>query len=261
MSPFAKHAHATHTKLCQHPLPHDYFGSLAPLRYRTPDFSRDLLTAMVAELRHRRGRSRLKVVDLACGYGVNSALLKHGVDFAGFARLYRRPADPEGAVARDRAHFAARPVDQELTVVGVDTSTAATGYGLATGLLDAVVSTDLEHGEPTEADRAALADADLVLATGGVATLARVLALQTTPPAVLGWPLYGQCTEELVDCLTAHRLTVSSPDTTPRHQRHFATPHEREAYHYSLRRQRLEVAGSAAERSLCVTPLLAMPHA
>jgi carnitine O-acetyltransferase len=257
LSPFAKHTDAA---LCQHPLPHDYFDSLAPLRYRTPDFSRELLAATVAELRRHRGRRRLKVVDLACGYGVNSALLKHGVDFAGFAHLYRRPAGPEGALARDRDHFAARPVDRELTVVGVDTSTAATGYGLATGLLDAVVSTDLEHTEPTEADREALADADLVLATGGVATLSRVLALQATPPAVLGWPLYGQSTEELVRCLAAHRLSVSRHDTTPRHQRHFASPHEREAYHYTLRSQRLQVAGSAAERSLCVTPLLAMPH-
>ncbi|MFE9423645.1 hypothetical protein ACFYNO_11870 [Kitasatospora sp. NPDC006697] len=256
MSPFTK---SPFPGLYQQPHPHDYLGRLAPLRYRSPDFSRPLLHATVAELRRRLGRRRLKVVDLACGYGVHSALLKHGIDFAGLARLYARPAGPEGAVARDRAHFAARPVDRELTVVGVDTAAPATEYGLATGLLDAVVRTDLADAEPSEADRAALSGADLVLTGGGTAALSRVLALQASPPAVLGWPLYGQPTEDLLRCLAAHRLTVSRTDPLPRHQRHFTTPAEREAYHYALRRQRLPVSGSAAEHSVCVTPLLALP--
>ncbi|GAA1936117.1 hypothetical protein [Kitasatospora viridis] len=257
MSPFGK---PPFPAPYQQPHPHEYVRRLAPLRYRSPDFSRGLLRATLAELRRRRGRRRLKVVDLACGYGINAALLKHGVDFAGLARLYTCPADPDGPLARDRAHFGARWVDRSLTVVGVDTAGAATDYGLASGLLDAVVRTDLERAEPTDADREALGGADLVLATGGFTTLSRVLALQTTPPAVLGWPVYGQPTEEIVSCLTAHRLTVTRADALPRHQRHFASPTEREAYHYALRRQRLPVAGSPAEHSVCVTPLLALPQ-
>ncbi|MEY9949051.1 hypothetical protein [Kitasatospora sp. GAS1066B] len=298
---FAKHSFTKHSfeSIYQQPLPRGYFHRLAPLRYRTPDFARGLLPETIARLRRRTGRQRLKIIDLACGYGINSALLKFGVDFATFARRYPASATPPGwaashlapaaersaaersaagrfdpadadgdgthqAVARDSAFLRARPRDTELTVVGLDVSRPATEYALATGLLDAVVNTDLEHEDPTAADRVALAGADLVLATGafsylGTATLDRVLALQSTPPVVLGWPLYGQPTESLARCLAAHRLTVTRPDSTPRHQRHFADPREREAYHYSLRRLRLPFIGSAAEASLCVTSLLAHP--
>ncbi|MFF7636171.1 hypothetical protein ACFZB9_23940 [Kitasatospora sp. NPDC008050] len=276
---FAKHSFES---LYQQPLPGGYFRQLAPLRYRSPDFARRLLPGTIAELRRRTGRRRLKVLDLACGYGINSALLKFGVDFATFARRYPlHPArtasaaatapDPaesatvtDEAVSRDAAFLRARARDTELTVVGLDVSRPATEYALAAGLLDAAVNTDLERYDPTPADQLVLAGADLVLATGafsylGIATLERVLALQSTPPVVLGWPLYGQPTEEIARCLADHRLTVTRPDPTPLHQRHFADAREREAYHYSLRRLRLPFVGSAAETSLCVTSLLARP--
>ncbi|MCX4744545.1 hypothetical protein OG455_03250 [Kitasatospora sp. NBC_01287] len=296
---FSKHSFAKQSfeTLYQQPLPRGYFHRLAPLRYRSPDFARGLLPQTIARLRRRTGRQRLKILDLACGYGINGALLKFGVDFATFARCYQaapdeqaahhpldpvraHPLDPvrahrldpagrggEGtrhAVARDTAFLRTRPTDTELTIVGLDVSRPATEYALATGLLDAAVNTDLEHQDPTPADQAALAGADLVLATGafsylGPATLDRVLALQAAPPVVLGWPLYGQPTESLARCLASHRLTVTRPDPAPRHQRHFADAREREAYHYSLRRLRLPFVGSAAETSLCVTSLLARP--
>ncbi|GAB2718668.1 hypothetical protein [Kitasatospora kifunensis] len=278
--------------LYQQPLPGGYFHRLAPLRYRSPDFARRLLPGTLAQLRRRTGRRRLKILDLACGYGINSALLKFGVDFATFARRYplhpARGTEPprnspqataaptlthaatphevvtHEVVSRDAAFLRARAKDTELTVVGLDVSRPATEYALAAGLLDAAVNTDLERTDPTAADRAVLAEADLVLATGafsylGIATLERVLALQSTPPVVLGWPLYGQPTEAIARCLADHRLTVTRPDPTPRHQRYFADAREREAYHYSLRRLRLPFVGSAAETSLCVTSLLAHP--
>ncbi|MGF1429543.1 hypothetical protein [Kitasatospora sp. LaBMicrA B282] len=303
MGTFAKHSFEP---IYHQPLPGGYFQRLAPLRYRTPDFTRGLLPETIRELRRRTGRRQLKILDLACGYGINSALIRFGVDFATFARQYpapfpgpERPADlpdltdpvhpaerpvlptepgtasgshaapgpdfTRRAVARDAAFLRARrPTDTELTIVGLDLSRPATDYALATGLLDAAVTTDLERQDPTEADRAALTGADLVLATGafsqvGPATLDRILALQERPPVVLGWPLYGQPTDALAGCLAAHGLALSRPDPGPRHQRWFTDAREREAYHYSLRRLRLPFIGSTAERSVCVTSLLGLP--
>ena len=252
----------------QQPLPDGYFRSLAPLRYRNPDFCATLLPAVVAGIRRRTGRRHLKVVDLACSYGINSALLKCGLMFADLAQRCLAPSDaarkPGEEIAQDAAFVKAATIDPDLTVIGVDVSQPAIAYALATGLIDATVTTDLEHADPTEHETQALAGTDLVLATGafsylGATTLHRVLALQNPAPIVLGWPIYGSSTTAVERCLTEYGLTVTHPQPTPRHQRDFADTRERDAYHSTLRRTGLPYLGTAAETSLCVTPILAQP--
>ncbi|MFB7667773.1 hypothetical protein ACFC1R_28260 [Kitasatospora sp. NPDC056138] len=252
----------------QQPLPDEYFRSLAPLRYRTPDFCANLLPAVVAGIRQRTGRRQLKVIDLACSYGINSALLKCGLTFADLAHRCLAPGDaarkPGEEIVQDAAFVKARTIDPDLTVVGVDVSHPAIAYALATGLIDAAVTTDLEHADPAEHEARALAGADLVLATGafsylGATTFHRILALQDLAPTVLGWPIYGSSTTAVERCLTRHGLTVTHPQPAPRHQRDFADARERDAYHSTLRRTKLPYLGTAAETSLCVTPILARP--
>ncbi|MDH6129247.1 hypothetical protein [Kitasatospora sp. GP82] len=265
MGTFGKHSFQS---VYQQPLPAEYFRSLAPLRYRCPDFTDDLLPTTIAEVRRRAGRKHLRVVDLACGYGINSALLKCDLRFWDLAQHYGGAAhealNPPEMIARDSAFVRTALADADLTVIGVDVARAATDYALATGLIDAAVNTNLERDDPTACEASALAEADLVLATGafsyvGAATLNRVLALQDPAPVVLGWPIYGQPTAELEACLTDHHLTVTRPEPAPRHQRHFADSRERSAYHAALRRNGLPYRGTAAETSLCVTPILARP--
>ncbi|MGH3734302.1 MAG: class I SAM-dependent methyltransferase [Micromonosporaceae bacterium] len=165
------------------PDPRQYFGSLRKLDYYIPELAKPYFLKLIREYRHTQGVAVPTVLDIGCSYGVNAVLLKYG---ATMDQLYDHYTDPE-VDHHDRAAMLAREprlaryLLRSTRFIGLDSSEAALSYALAAGFVDDVVHADLERADPTERQRARLAEADLVISTGCVGyvtekTVARVAA-------------------------------------------------------------------------------------
>ncbi|MGL4491144.1 MAG: hypothetical protein ACRCU5_17025 [Rhizobiaceae bacterium] len=109
----------------------------------------------------------MKVIDVGCSYGVNGALLKHGLSMKELYRLYDAELNNDASLVfeRDQVLYA-EPLDPALEIVGVDTAECAIDYAVGSGLLDYGISTNLEKSDPTPRDIWAMRNAGLIISTG-----------------------------------------------------------------------------------------------
>ncbi len=164
--------------------PRGYFGTLRHLDYLIPQLAKPHFARLIDELRSAIGSGSLTVIDLGCGYGVNSALLRCDVSMDELYQHYcALDADlPRSAlVARDRALVRARDRVDRTRFVGLDISGDALAYACEAGFIDAAVHADLEREDPTAEQRTQLGAADLVISTGCIGyvtdrTLVRIAA-------------------------------------------------------------------------------------
>jgi SAM-dependent methyltransferase len=163
------------------PEPLSYFSALSKLGYRIPQEAKPKFQALIDTRRRAAESEAIKVVDLGCSYGVNGALLKHGLSMGDLYDHYDAAAagDPGTLLARDRDLYS-EPSDAALEMVGIDPAERAVSYAVDAGMLDAGLATNLEIGDPTPADVTAMENADLVISTGCVgyvteASLQRIL--------------------------------------------------------------------------------------
>ncbi len=187
------------------PDPREYYVRLGAYDYQTPQNGVPLFAAVIDALRARRGLTKVRILDLCCGYGVNAALLKHGLGFAALRARYAEMAalSPEAVIARDREMIAARPGRPDLWIAGLDIAPNAIRYGVETGLLDAGVVANLERGPPDAALDEIMAATDLVMVTGAMAYLTRA-----TFTACLA---HGRATPRPWVGVVCHRVVDFSP--------------------------------------------------
>jgi len=156
----------------ERPDPRAYAKVLGGLDYRVPSEALPVFRRVIAAQRAQLGRSRLRVADVGCSFGVNAALLKHDVSLRSFFARYRtsplRDMPNGGLLRADREFFAETLDDEDLSFVGMDVSAPAIEYAENVGLLDAGISEDLEKAKPSAEARALLCDVDLVISTGCV---------------------------------------------------------------------------------------------
>ncbi|MGH2887286.1 MAG: class I SAM-dependent methyltransferase, partial [Solirubrobacteraceae bacterium] len=168
------------------PDPREYYRVLYGLDYIIPDLAKPVIRGLIASLRYHTGRS-LKVLDVGCSYGINAALTRYPFDLARLARRYGSPEmnkqDSASLMRLDRHYFCSWPSTCDARFIGLDSSEPALHYALNAGLLDAAVSANLEHCDPTPREAAVLEDVDMVISTGCVGyvterTFRRVLGQQ-----------------------------------------------------------------------------------
>ncbi|MFN5081483.1 MAG: hypothetical protein ACK5DK_01505 [Brevundimonas sp.] len=151
------------------PDPRTYFATLGGLHYMIPDVARPVFDQVIGYLSDRLGRP-LTVLDLGCSYGVNAALLRHGVGTDALRARYADPAltriSTEALAGYDGHYFASWPKRSDVRFIGLDVSKPATDYALRVGLLDDVITTDLEHGALSATDAHKVRRADLIISTG-----------------------------------------------------------------------------------------------
>ena len=70
-----------------HPDPREYFRVLCGLDYVIPDLAKSPFRAILKALR-AGGKRHLKIADLGCSYGINSALLRYPLDISRLALRY-----------------------------------------------------------------------------------------------------------------------------------------------------------------------------
>ncbi|WP_106402240.1 class I SAM-dependent methyltransferase [Actinocorallia populi] len=148
------------------PTPLTYFSTLRRLEYRIPQAAKPHFEGLVEDYRRATGVAVPRILDIGCSYGINAALVKYD---ATMDELYERycdgPQSHEAVLARDREFVGSR-TPRAVRFVGLDVSRPALDYALAAGFLDDAVHADFEEADPTDRQRAKLADTDLVVSTG-----------------------------------------------------------------------------------------------
>ncbi|MGW4248000.1 class I SAM-dependent methyltransferase [Nocardia sp. NPDC004722] len=150
------------------PDPRQYYARMAELDYQIPELAKPHFQRVLAEYRDATGIAAPTVLDIGCSYGVNAALLRLDATMSDLAEHYRAGGDTEELLTRDRELLASGNRLPGVRFVGMDASRPALDYARAAGFLDDIVHADLEAADPTEAQRATLAAADLVISTGCV---------------------------------------------------------------------------------------------
>lgn len=264
------------------PDPRPYVRELSALEYQTPEHARRVFGVLVDAVRQRVDHA-VSMVDLACSYGINTALLNHDLTLAEFYDRYRC-ADTAGwtseeLIAADREFYAARRRDDAVHTVGLDPAANAIDYAVAVGVLDAGSADDLEAHDPSAALCAELADVGLVTVTGGIGyitakTFDRLLGAARGPrvPWLAAFTLRWIDMRPVAAALARHGLVVERLEGHTFHQRRFADDAERryvfgelrclgvdptgvetDGYHHTeffLARSRDEVAAAALETVL-----------
>jgi SAM-dependent methyltransferase len=213
------------------PDPRAYYRTLQALDYEIPERGREVFAVVLDELRETRPAPL--VVDLCCSYGINAAVLNHGLTFGEIESHYAG-ADglARGAmIERDRAFYGARRLPDAVDVVGVDMSQPAVDYAVEAGLLVDGVVADLERDALTAGDGARLAGVDLVTVTGGIGyvndrTFDQILTAADETPWVAALSLRWIDFAPIAETLDAHGLVTERLDGYVVPQRRFVDPNE-----------------------------------
>jgi len=253
------------------PSPAAYVQFLCAHDYRLPLHATTILRTVLSELRARRNRKTLRVLDLGCSYGIMSAFLRHDLDLDALHKHYHDGYDtaraPEDVYRSDADWFAASRRDDGLAIVGIDPAGPAVDYAGATGLIDDGCALSLENDAPLAGDVARmLSGLDLVFSTGvigyaGVQTIRRLLALNVaTQPWLLNFVLRGVDYGPIAQFLAGEGY-VTARDRNIYRQRKFAGDEERERWLDNLRRQGIDAAGCETTGYSCAELFLSRPAA
>ncbi len=152
------------------PDPRAFFGTLRRLDYGIPQQAKAYFAKLIDEYRAEQDVKVPTVLDLGCSYGVNAALYRCDTSME---QLYDHYADGESLsrddlIAHDRRMVERHSVADGVRFIGLDASAPALDYALAAGFIDEAIHADLENEDPTEEQRALLADVDIVISTGCV---------------------------------------------------------------------------------------------
>jgi SAM-dependent methyltransferase len=237
--------------------PRAYFAVLGALNYIIPDVARPVFDQIIGHLIKRLGRP-LTVLDLGCSYGVNAAILKHGL---GTDALRARYADPRLSrcstselAAFDQHYFASWPKRHDLKIIGLDVSRPATDYALRVGLLDDVITTDLETEALSAGDARKLSSVDLVISTGCIGyiterTFKRILDVldDRAHPWVASFVLRMFPFDAIDAALTTKGLVTEKLSGATFVQRRFRDADEAKATHAALRALGIDTRGKESD--------------
>lgn len=157
------------------PDPAPYYAAMRTLDYRMPSVASGYLKHAAPALCETFGKSVLRVLDFACGYGTNGAQLTHDLtlmDLYGYygdgaRRPPKEPADwqADAAFFRDR-----RQPAPSFEVGGVDIAATAVRYAQHVGAISQGFAVDLTSADPAPDLDAFLAGTDVVMESGAIGT-------------------------------------------------------------------------------------------
>jgi SAM-dependent methyltransferase len=243
------------------PDPQSYFQVLRPLDYRAPQSALPIFRVCIQALQQLRGRERLSILDICCGYGVNAALINHQLSMDD---LYNHYCASEHVVLplvqrliADRDFFERHKITPEHQVVGIDIAQNALAYARLTGLMQQSFAADLERKPVSDALHDGIDNIDLIIVTGGLSyvgatTFQRLLELYSPRqqrPWIVCLPLRISDFQKPVAAFNRFGLRTEqfkSTELTFR-QRRFSDSHEEERVLKKLRELKLDPAGKEAQ--------------
>lgn len=166
------------------PDPRAYYQTLVKLKYQIPAVAAPLFRSIIDVRRSRRRQQKTTILDVGSSYGVNSAILRHGIDLADLFHLYSGgltgKLSRSELIARDRKLFSEVRTDRALSAVGLDVAGEALGYAEEVGIIDGGITANFEEKPVSAEDRELLEPTDIVISTGaigyvGVPTFSKIL--------------------------------------------------------------------------------------
>ena len=153
------------------PDPRAYFCELRKLNYEIPDSAKPLFQRLIIQLQQRQKKS-ICVLDLGCSYGVNAAMLKHGMTmpelYAHWTPSRFAEAHPDEVLEYGRRFFGERPGSNGIEIIGLDQAENAVTFAKDAGLIDQGIVADLEVQALPTTVKKQMASVDLVTSTGCV---------------------------------------------------------------------------------------------
>ncbi|GAB3299113.1 hypothetical protein EK0264_17600 [Epidermidibacterium keratini] len=183
-TPSTAGAKADFSSIYTAPDPRPYYTTLAELDYQIPGTAMGLVQRALEAM-----GGEPQILDLACSYGINGAILRTGTPYDELQSHYADPAladlSTDELRQRDREQFCSS-VRQSRVVRGLDASAPAVQYAVDVGYLSEGWAEDLESDEPSAQFAAGVAGTGLITCTGGIGylgvpTFARVLGVLDDP--------------------------------------------------------------------------------
>jgi hypothetical protein len=215
--------------------PRPYFSTLQEFDYSIPGEAAPVFRRVIEALRAGEESESVNLIDLGCSYGVNAAILKHGLSMDALYDRYTGGAaaglDHDTLIARDRDFYGDHLADPGLEITGFDVAENAIDYAVETRMLDNGVATNLETGPMPEAVAGSVAETDLVISTGCIGyvkqpTLSKIIeAGDGKAPWMAHFVLRMFPFDEFEDLFAEHGYVTEKLPGTYR-QRRFASPEE-----------------------------------
>jgi hypothetical protein len=210
------------------------------------------------------------VLEVGCSYGVNAALLRHGLPFAHVRERYLTPAMQEVPLEHiaelDRRYFSGWPARKDVRFIGLDTSVGAIAYGRRAGLFEAGLAIDLEKERLNASARVLVTRADLVISTGGVGsvtekTFAKLMAAFPAKrrPWVASFVLRTCDYSRIAEALARNGLATDKLEGATFVQRRFRDSREQREAVAALERLGVDPTGKEAEGQVYAELFLSRP--
>lgn len=238
--------------------PREYYRTLAQFDYEIPRYVQRVFGSLIEERAERDGTPP-RVLDLACSYGINSALLKYeGVTFGGLATRYEsdefQRMSAEEVIAADRAYFAEREKPNAPTIYGCDVASNAVRYGERVGLLERGWAVNLETSSPSPDLCTILAKTDLITVSSAIGyltyrTINEVFSQipRERRPWFAGFALRTAPIDPVAHALREYGLELATLQGLTVRQRRFVNQEEMQAAIESVRRRGCVVEGHESD--------------
>jgi carnitine O-acetyltransferase len=238
------------------PDPRAYYQTLVNLDYKIPATAAPVFKQAIEAFRKANGRQAITLLDVGSSYGVNAAVLRHGVDLASLFYLYRREKTKDLSrstlVERDRKVFSEIRADRSMKTIGLDVAGEAVSYAEEIGILDAGLAADLEKRPPSVQEESVLAPVDIVISTGaigyvGAPTFTRILDCARTAPWLALFSLRMFPVDKIASALGTRGYSFYRLRDRTFPQRRFASEDESRKVLARLRELKIDPAGREAE--------------
>lgn len=251
--------------------PRAYYTVLGGLDYVIPEVANPIFAQLLQRCVVERGRP-ITVLDIGCSYGVNAALLRHGVSMRQLRERYLSPAvqalPPDRVAEYDGRYFSGWPARKDVQFVGLDTSPEAIAYAREAGLLNDGAAINLETQQLDDRTRALIACADMVISTGCVgyithATFQKVMeakARSHVSPWIASFVLRMFDYEKITQTLARHALVTEKLNGATFVQRRFRDRAEQEQTITALDSRGVDPAGKEADGLLHAELFVSRPE-
>ena len=216
--------------------PSSYYRAIERLDYSLPQLANPVFMKTLECLAQVSNKSKLKVVDLGCSYGINATLLKWDFHLNEIFSHYKNGSaehvQRNEYVRRDQEFFN-KNKSRNLDVIGVDISKNALDYAFEANILDGAVCGNFENRALDSEQGAKVRDADLIISTGciGYVTQKTVAALLDAIVPKKPWMMHfvlRTFSFEDVERMISNRGYTTIKCRQPVRQRKFASSEEQQ---------------------------------